>query len=88
MKPKKQPPDHKDRIGKSINVDSCVAFHKYNNMSIGVVKKLNPKMIKIAEVGQEPSPWRKDRTYSRYSDDCILLEGPEVTLYLLKQNKS
>ena len=44
-------------------------------------KKGNPKMVKVWELGKH-NKWYKGN--NKYPSDCVLLEGPEVTMYLLK----
>ena len=74
---------HKDRLGRILKVGDCVAYPASNTLVIGVIKKLNPKMVGVSALG-------KARTWSsaknKYPEDCVRLDGPEVTMYLLKGN--
>ena len=72
---------HKDKLGRLIKVGDCVAYPGSNALIIGTVKKLNPKMIGVAKLGK--SSWGPK---NKYPHDCVLLDGPEVTMYLLKMN--
>jgi hypothetical protein len=74
----KEIPTHKDKLGRLITVGDFVAFPDRNSLEVGVVKKLNPKMI---GVGRIKSQW----TQNKYPQDLIKVEGPEVSMYLLKK---
>jgi hypothetical protein len=73
-------PQHKDKLGRLLKIGDCVAYPAYNSLGVGVVKKLNPKMIGVAGLTKRASPKNK------YPHDCVLLEGPDVTMYLLKMS--
>lgn len=74
----KQPPEHKDILGRSLAVDDYVAYPDSNMMKIGKIDKLNPKMIRIA-TGRE---WRYN--INKYPKDTVKLDGPDLTIHLLK----
>ena len=73
---------HKDCLGRLLKVGDCVAVAHHNQLMIGTVKKLNPKMIKVARVGASP----RSSGYNKYPSECALLEGPDVTMFLLKMS--
>lgn len=85
-KTKKEPVELKDRLGRVIKIDDCVATSHHNQLMIGRVSKINPKMVKVMKVGPKSS-WRAERGYNKYPNDCVILEGPDVTLFLLQGNK-
>jgi len=72
---------HFDKLGKLITVGDYVAFPQSNSLTIGTVIKLNLKMVKIKKVNHKPY---NTGEYSRYSNDLVILNGPDVTAYLLK----
>lgn len=72
-------PEHKDKLGRLINLGDFVAFPDRNSLEVGIVKKLNPKMIGI---GRIKSKW----TQNKYPEDIIKVEGPEVSVYLLRNS--
>lgn len=72
-------PEHRDKLGRLLKVGDCVAYPGSNTLMIGTVKKLNPKMVGVARVGQER--WGPS---NKYPSDIVLLEGAEVTMYLIK----
>ena len=74
-------PEHRDKLGRLLKVGDCVAYPGSNTLMIGTVKKINPKMIGVAMLGKRG--WGPS---NKYPEDCVLLEGPEVTMYLLKNS--
>jgi hypothetical protein len=78
----KEPIEHKDKLGRSINVGDCVAYPTMNSLEIGVVKKLNPKMIKVCKVPNKSR--RPTDGKNKYPHDMVKLDGPEITMWLLK----
>ena len=74
-------PEHKDKLGRLLNVGDCVAYPGSNSLLIGTVKKINPKMVGVAMVGKHA--WGPS---NKYPDDLVKIEGPEVTMYLLRMN--
>lgn len=76
---------HKDKLGRVLKVGDCVAYPESNNLKIGTIKKVSPKMIIVSELGIKPT-WYGKNGYRKYPSDLVLLEGPEVTMYLLRMN--
>jgi hypothetical protein len=75
---------HKDKLGRVLAIGDAVCYPDRNSLELGTVKKLNAKMITVWEVGYGNSSWY---TGSRkYPRDLIKVEGPEVTIYLLKKS--
>lgn len=72
---------HKDKIGQTIQRGDVVAFPKHSSLSIGIVIKINPKMIKIRQIKQN-TRWDPPE-YNKYPADCVKIEGPVVSMYLL-----
>jgi hypothetical protein len=74
-------PEHKDKLGRPINLDDCVVFPRSNSLYLGKVVKLNPKMIGVEELDN-----KKQWKYSgnKYPQDCALVDPHDVTLYILK----
>jgi len=77
----KKNPEHRDKLGRLLNVGDCVAYPASNSLVIGIVKKLNPKMVGVEQLG---NTWRGPNV--KYSNDLVLLDGPEVTMYLIKNS--
>jgi hypothetical protein len=77
--------EHRDKLGRLLKLGDCVAYPNHNSLGIGTIKKINPKMVKVFRVGPT------SRFYvgsNKYPSDLILLEGPEVTMYLIKNSGS
>jgi hypothetical protein len=72
--------EHCDKLGRPLAVGDCIAFPDHNELVIGTINKLNPKMVRV---GRLHSATR----YNKYSHDMVKLEGPDVTMYLLKNSK-
>lgn len=76
------PIEHKDCLGRLLKLGDCVAVAHHNQLMIGTIKKLNPKMIKVARVGSNS----RSSGHNKYPSECALLEGPDVTMFLLWQS--
>lgn len=72
---------HKDRLGRELKVGDCVAYPSGNSLVIGVIKKINPKMVGVSALGKK-NIWGSAK--NKYPMDCVRLDGPEVTMYLLR----
>lgn len=73
----KQLPEHKDILGRVLNVGDYVAYPDSNQTKIGKIDKLNQKMVRVT-TGRE---WIS--TVNKYPKDTVKLEGPDLTMYLL-----
>jgi hypothetical protein len=69
--------EHKDILGRTIELNDVVAFPSHNSLMIATVDKINPKMIKVNVVGRK---W----TMNKYPQDLVKINGPEATMYLMK----
>ena len=74
--------EHNDILGRPIAVGDCVAFSSYNNMAIATVIKLNPKMVKVKEIGINAT-WYTGN--NKYPQDLVILNESDVTMYLLQK---
>jgi hypothetical protein len=81
----KKEPEHRDCLGRLLKVGDCVAAAHQNGLMIATIKKLHPKMIKVKKVGSVSSKWNTGE-YNKYASECAILEGPEVTMFLLRSN--
>lgn len=78
----KAPIEHRDKLGQLLAVGDAVCYPSHNSLGLGTVKKLNPKMIKVFEVGRKQTKWYTGS--NKYPQDLVKVSGPEVTMYLLK----
>ena len=79
----KEIPEHRDKLDQVLSVGDVVCYPSHNSLELGTVKKLNPKMVKVWEIGKH-SKWYTGS--NRYPSDLVKVEGPEVTIYLLKNS--
>lgn len=75
---------HKDALGRVLKIGNCVAYPFGNTLVVGIVHKISPKMIGVTEVGN--STWNSKK--NKYPKDCVLLDGPDVTMFLIKNSSS
>ena len=75
--------EHRDKLGKLLAVGDAVCYPCQNSLELGTVKKLNPKMVKVFEAGRSNSAWYSGS--NKYPQDLVKIDGPEVTMYLLKK---
>jgi hypothetical protein len=78
----KELPQHNDFFGQPLAVGDAVVFPSSNAMWVGIVDKIHPKMIKVTRVGTKYA-WKQNK----YPVDLVKVSGPEVTMYLLKNQK-
>ena len=76
---------HKDIFGRILQVDDIVIVSAHGGferrLRLGIVKKLNPKMVNILPYGSR----KIDR---RYSDELLVVtDDPRVSAYLLTYSK-
>ena len=71
---------HPDKLGRNLEMGDCVVYPQSNSMIIGTIVKFTPKMITVKGVGN----WRWETR--KYSSDVIKIDGPEVTMYLIKNS--
>jgi hypothetical protein len=71
----------KDILGTAIKVGDIVAYPDHNNMRIGTVTKINPKMINVVAISRRVP----DRKYP--TDLLVVVDDPKITMYMLKYQK-
>ncbi len=81
----KELPEHRDKLGRLLNIGDAVCYPSHNSLELGTVKKLNPKMVTVWETGRHSKWYTGSR---KYPQDLVKVEGAEVTMYLLKMNTS
>ena len=85
VKTPKIPLEHRDKLGRLLAVGDSVCYPDRNSLEFGTVKKLNPKMVTVYETGASGKWYTGSR---KYPQDLVKVDGPEVTMYLLKMNSS
>jgi len=74
----KETPEHKDKLGRTIQVGDFVAYPQSNSLYVGKITKLNPKMVKVLQLPKAKSD------YNKYPSDVVRLDASDMTWYMLK----
>lgn len=73
--------EHLDLLGREVHEEDTVAFVHHNMMYIGKVIKVTPKQVRVVPM---LTRYRQDKGYLKYTNQCVLVGGPELTMHLLK----
>jgi len=73
--------EHKDLLGREVKIDDYVGFCHHNSMYVGKVIKITPKQVRVLPV---LTRYRQDDGFLKYTNQCVLIGGPELTYLLLK----
>jgi len=73
--------EHKDLLGRKVEVGDFVAFSQSNTIYVGRIVKLNSKMLRLQHIRQ--CRWLADEV-NKYSKDCVLLPSRDMDFYLLR----
>lgn len=82
-------PIHLDKLGTTINVDDFVVYSANNELQLGVVVKINKKMVKIRDVRRKDYKFGKHtaKEHHRYSNDCAIIDSSVATMYILRMTE-
>jgi hypothetical protein len=83
VKVKKEPPEHKDKLGRKISVGDFVAYPIRNSLEFGKVMKLNNKMVGVIPA---VSKYKIYGNTNKYPADLVRLEASDMTWYILKNS--
>lgn len=72
---------HRDLLGREVKEDDAVAFTHHNQLYVGKVIKITPKQVRVINL---LSKYRDDTGYLKYTNQCVLIGGPDLTAHLLK----
>jgi hypothetical protein len=75
----KTPVQHSDLFGQPLEPGDCVVYPRSNSMMVGIVAKLNPKMVGVKGAGTRWGDCNK------YPQELVKVSGSEVTMYLLRK---
>lgn len=81
MSIKVQPEEHKDLLGRDVKEEDYVAFTHHNMLYVGKVIKITPKQVRVVPIGTN---YRSDSGYLKYTSQCCLVGGPDLTFHILK----
>jgi hypothetical protein len=73
--------NHKDLLGRTVAEGDAVAFTHQNSLYVGKVIKITPKQVRVVDL---LSKYRSEYGYLKYTKQCVLIGGPDLTLHLLK----
>jgi hypothetical protein len=79
----KPAPVHLDKLGREITEGACVAVAHHNSLAVATVVKINPKTVKIKIANITTNSWYSG-VHNKYGDQMVVIDGPLVTMYLLK----
>jgi len=82
-------PIHLDKLGATINVDDFVVYPANNELQLGVVVKLNKKMVKVRDIRRKNYKFGKHtaKEHHRYSNDCAIIDSSAATMYILRMTE-
>jgi len=87
-------PDHRDAIGRPLKVGDPVAIPRNaTRLLIGRITAMGEKQIRVVKYGKpdRETDWRGKSTPAgklRYPSEAVLLDGVDITMYLLKYTGS
>lgn len=73
--------EHLDLLGREVKVEDYVAFSHHNSLYVGKVIKVTPKQVRVVPM---LTKYRQDEGYLKYTSQCCLVGGPELTFHILK----
>ena len=78
----KTAPEHTDILGQPLSEGCHVAMSRRNQMMIGKIIKLNPKMMRVRTIGAR---WVSNNDgYLVYGNQTVRLDGPDALAYILR----
>ena len=81
MSTKIVPEDHRDLLGRVVVEGDAVAYTDQNRLYVGKVIKITPKQVRVIDMlSKYPSEYGQ----LKYTSQCVLIGGPDLTLHLLK----
>jgi len=81
----KKKPTQVDILGQPLEVGNYAAVGKGNQLFIGKIVKVTPKMMRVKGFGSNaPYQSRSDEGCLVYSNNTILLSGEDTITYILK----
>lgn len=72
---------HKDLLGRIVAEGDAVAYTHHNSLYVGKVIKITPKQVRVVNM---LSKYQDSTGYLKYTSQCVLIGGPDLTVHLLK----
>ena len=76
----KDVPEHKDLLGRSLQIGDCVAVPYGNGLGICKVTKFTTKMVRVHPVNTK----RASKGYLKYGTDIVVVPSEDVFVYVLE----
>jgi hypothetical protein len=73
--------DHRDLLGREVTEGDAVAYTHHNSLYVGKVIKITPKQVRVIPL---LTKYREETGYLKYTNQCVLIGGPDLTAHLLK----
>jgi hypothetical protein len=73
--------EHRDLLGREVKIDDYVGFVHHNAMYVGKVIKVTPKQVRVVPL---LTNYRSETGYLKYTNQCVLIGGPELTYLILR----
>jgi hypothetical protein len=74
----------KDFLNRELAIDDYVVFPApYGGMKLGKVIRFTPKQIRVEWTEKSYRGVVASNSAPRYADQCVKVEGPDLTMYLL-----
>jgi len=75
---------HKDFLNRELAIGDYVVFPApYGGMKLGKIIRFSPKQIRVEWAYKSPRSGIGYSDTSRYSNQCVRVEGPDLTMYLI-----
>ena len=72
--------EHRDCLGREVSEGDHVAFSHHNTLYVGKVIKMTPKQVRVVPIGHERG---REEGMLKYTTQCCLVGGPELTYHIL-----
>jgi hypothetical protein len=76
---------HNDLLGRDVVEGDAVAFTHQNSLMVGKVVKITPKQVRVIPLMS--TGYRRGSGYLKYTNQCVLIGGPDLTMWILKQQE-
>lgn len=76
---------HLDILGRQVQEGDTVAYTHHNSLMVGRIGKITEKQIRVFPISNEwIDRYRNTSGYLKYSTQCVLVGGPDLTAWILK----
>ena len=75
---------HRDLLRRELKVGDSVAVAEGNELIVCTITKFTPKMMRVHPI--TGLQYYRSRGYLKYPEQCVLLDGTYVTMYILRNS--